>query len=609
MCGIAGYYGLKKIDDNRISQCLSLMKRRGPDSLSSKHWEQSSGKNVYLLHSRLNIIDLDHRSDQPFQTGSHWMIFNGELYNYREIKKDLTAENIHFHTESDTEVLLSAFIFWGDTAMDRCEGMWAYAVYDEDKGILTLCRDRFGEKPLYILHQEDGVYFGSEIKFIQALAEEKLTINEAQVLRYLVNGYKSLYKTGDTFFNEISEVQSATIARYFPDGAETIEKYWSPALDIDSGMSYDAAVRGVRERLIRSVELRLRSDVPLAFCMSGGVDSNALISIAKRIFNYDVHGFTIVNTDERYEERELVEYAVQELGIRHTAIPLSTDKFLEKLADLIHYHDAPVYTITYYAQWLLLEEIAKQKYRVAVSGTGADEIFSGYYDHHLFYLKEVADDKELGLLSKEAWKEHIAPIVRNPFLSDPDRFLNDPAFRDHIYLDSDEFRTYLLKPFQEEFFEMPYFRDLLRNRMFNEMFHETVPVILHEDDLNSMFYSIENRSPFLDKDLYEFSMSIPTRYLIRDGAAKALLRDAMRGIVPERILDERRKVGFNAPVFGFLDHNDEKIRKKLLKESPVFSLVRQHTITALLNKEFLPNSESKFLFNFICTKLFLEGFN
>jgi asparagine synthase (glutamine-hydrolysing) len=145
--------------------------------------------------------------------------------------------------------------------------------------------------------------------------------------------------------------------------------------------------------------------------------------------------------------------------------------------------------------------------------------------------------------------------------------------------------------------------------MLNEMFHETVPVILHEDDLNAMYFSIENRSPFLDRNLFEFSMKIPTRYLVREGAAKALLRDAMRGIVPEKILDERRKVGFNAPVFGFLEHTNEKIRKRLMEESRIFSLIRPEKILALLDKESLPNSESKFLFNFICTKLFLEGYD
>lgn len=606
MCGIAGYYGNSLILEDALNLCLSLMKRRGPDHQSYQQMEHDDGRKLYLLHSRLNIIDLDHRSDQPFRIGSKWMVFNGELYNYRELKQNLESEKVSFYTKSDTEVFLAALNHWGEKALDKCEGMWSFALYDEQTGILTLCRDRFGEKPLYIMNVDDGIYFGSEIKFIQALSGKAITVNEQQILRYLVNGYKSLYKSEETFFNEVFEVKPASFIKIFPDGKKGDSKYWKPTLNIDDGMSYKEAVIGVKERLIRSVELRLRSDVPLAFCMSGGVDSNSLISIAKRIFNFDVHGFTIVNTDTRYDEKDLVEYAVRELGIRHTSVFLSVDNFLEQLAKLIKYHDAPVYTITYYAQWLLLKEIAHQGYRVSVSGTGADEIFSGYYDHHLFYLKEISDIEDLFKISKDAWAKYILPIVRNPFLGDPDLFIRNPSFRDHIYLDANEFRTYLLRTFDEPFNEIIYTSDLLRNRMMNEMFHETVPVILHDDDLNAMYYSVENRSPFLDKSLYEFSMRVPTRHLIRDGTAKALLRDAMRGIVPDKILDERRKVGFNAPIYDFLDRCSDDVRRELMRCGPVFSVINQNSIKEMLDRDFLPNSESKFLFNFICTKLFWE---
>ena len=157
-------------------------------------------------------------------------------------------------------------------------------------------------------------------------------------------------------------------------------------------MSFEEAVAGARERLIRAVELRLRADVPLAFCMSGGVDSLALISIARNVFDYDVHGFTIVNSDARYEEQDMVEHAVERLGVRHTSIALDTEGFLPRLRELVRHHDAPVYTITYYVQWLLMQAIHEHGYRVSVSGTAADELYSGYYDHHLAYLREVHDN-------------------------------------------------------------------------------------------------------------------------------------------------------------------------------------------------------------------------
>ena len=366
-------------------------------------------------------------------------------------------------------------------------------------------------------------------------------------------------------------------------------------------MSREEATAGVRERLIRSVQLRLRADVPIAFCMSGGVDSNSLISIAKKELGYDVHGFTIASEDERYEESALVEGAVKSLGLRHTSIPTDTTNFLARLRELVRYHDAPVYTITYYAHWLLMESIAKHGYRIAVSGTAADELFSGYYDHFLAYLAETKDPA-----ARAAWIEHVKPVVRNPFLSNPDLFTADPSFRDHIYLDADGFAGYLHEPWKEPFAEATYSASTLRNRMANELFHEAVPVILHEDDLNAMYYSIENRSPFLDRSLFEWSTKIPTRHLMRDGYAKAVLRDAMRGIAPSNILDNRTKVGFNAPIFEFLNPHDSETRAQIMAPSPIWDLVRKDKVSELLDKAFLPNSQSKFLFYFLCSKMFVE---
>src|SRR5579859_1169679 len=392
------------------------------------------------------------------------------------------------------------------------------------------------------------------------------------------------------------------------DGSERTGEYWTPVVAQDGGMSRHEAVSAVRESLMRAVELRLRADVPLAFCMSGGVDSLSLISVAKRVFGYDVHGFTIVNEDERYEEQEMVDYAIRELGIRHTPVPLARDEFLPRLRALVRHHDAPVYTITYYAHWLLMEAIAQQGYRISVSGTGADELFTGYYDHHLAYLYEVREDAALHTAARGAWSEHVRPLVRNPYLQNPDLFIEDPEQREYIYLNSDRFAGYLANGWREEFREARLAPGLLRNRMLNELFHEAVPVILHEDDLNAMFFSVENRSPFLDRSLFETAASVPTQHLMRDGYAKSLLRDAMRGIVPDRIVENRRKVGFNAPLFDFLDPSDAETRAALLSASPIYELVRRDEIERLLDKDYRPNSESKFLFSFLTSKLFLEEF-
>ena len=606
MCGIAGYIGERELETSQVERCLHLMQRRGPDAQQTRHWLTPVGTHVHLLHSRLSIIDLTDRANQPFTTGSRWIAFNGELYNYVELRDSLRESGVRFATESDTEVLLRAIDARGWDVLDQCEGMWAFAVYDEADGSLTLCRDRFGEKPLYLYRDATGTYFGSEVKFITALRGRALPVNYDQVYRFLVNGYKALYKEPRTFFEGLSEVPPATTLRIEPDGTSRCWRYWHPRYDADEEMSCEEAVAGVRERLIRSVELRLRADVPLAFCMSGGVDSNALIAIAKRVLGYDVHGFTIANADARYEEEALVADAVQQLGVRHTSVPVTVTDFLPRLRELVAHHDAPVYTITYYAHWLLMQSIADRGYRVSVSGSAADELFSGYYDHFLAYLHDVHDNPGLYQAERRAWVRHVKPVVRNPYLQNPDLFVDNPGLRDHVFLNADRFATALTVEWSEPFSEHRYTGQLLRNRMLNELFHESVPVILHEDDLNAMYYSIENRSPFLDRELFEFCSRVPTRHLVRDGRAKAVLRDAVRGIAPDAIVDNRRKVGFNAPIFSFLDVHDPAVRTSLLADSPVFDHVRRECIEEMLCKPELANSESKFLFSFVATKIFLE---
>lgn len=603
MCGIAGYVGSSAKSTQRITAVLNTMKRRGPDSCNHKSWD-----NLYFLHTRLSIIDLDPRAHQPFYAKGHWMIYNGELYNYRELRLSLESEGVTFATQSDTEVLLHVLIQWGWKGLDRCEGMWAFAVYDESDKSITLCRDRFGEKPLYYLENAEGFYFASEVKSIQAFYNQPLHINHDHLYRYLINGYKSLYKKPLSFFKDIAEVPPGTTLRIEATGRKTETRYWTPTFNQNATMSFEEAVQGTRERLFQSMNIRLRADVPLAFCMSGGVDSNALISIAKRIFGYDVHGFTISNTDSRYEEQDLVDQSVQELKIRHTLVKLETTDFLMKLRTLILQHDAPVYTITYFTHWLLMERMAREGYRIAVSGTAADELFSGYYDHHLAYLYEIRNDSALHAQSKASWMRYIQPIVRNPYLKDPDLFIKNPRERRHIYLNSEEFESFMTKPWHEAFTETPFTEDLLRNRMLNEIFHEATPVILHEDDLNAMYFSIENRSPFLDRHLFEFSQTIPTRHLMRDAYTKVILRESVRDIVPWSVLENRRKVGFNAPLFSLLDVANSDTRNYLLADSPIFEHVKRDAISELLKREALPNSESKFLFNFINAKIFLEEF-
>jgi asparagine synthase (glutamine-hydrolysing) len=608
MCGFAGYFGTRELPDSTIERCLELMRHRGPDAAGCRRFENAAGSRAYLLSTRLDIIDLDTRSDQPLQVGKGCLSYNGELYNYVELREELARAGYAFRTTSDTEVLGAVIDQHGFEGLDRCEGMWAFAHYDTTNGTLALCRDRFGEKPL-ILHRDDtGLYWGSETSFIFELLGRPLEPDLDHLRRYLVNGYRSLYKQSATFFKGLAELEPATLLRLDETGKTVAARYWTAPVDAAEEMTYDEAVSSVRDHVLRAVELRLRADVPLAFCMSGGVDSLSLISVAKRIFSYDVHGFTVVNEDERYAEQDIVDHAVKELGLRHTPVTLGTDGFLDKLRAIVAHRGAPLYTISYFAHWLLMQAIADAGYRVSVSGSAADELFSGYYDHHLAYLYDMRGSGKLHESALRAWRRHVLPSVRNPYLQNPDLFVANSSERDYLYLNAEEFRSYLRNGWFEPFVEKRYAGSLLRSRMLNELFYESVPPILHEDDLNAMSFSIENRSPYLDRDLFELTSRIPTRHLMRDGYAKALLRDAMRGIAPDLVIENRRKVGFNAPIHALLDPRDAETRATLLADGPIYEHVRKEAILPLLDKEFLPNSESKFLFNFVNAKLFLEEF-
>ena len=602
MCGIAGFVGQREIDRNTIDLTLNLMSRRGPNHCDVYEHVSGSGRRVYLLHSRLSVIDPDARSNQPFRIDQHVMAFNGEIYNYVELADNLKGTR---RTDGDTEVLLQTLIDYPD-ALDRLDGMWAFAWFNETSGTLKLCRDRFGEKPLYVAKTDAGVYFGSEIKFILQLMNRTPSVNTNHLFRYLINGYRSLFKTHDTFLNDIRHVPAASVITIDADGKINESKYWSPQVCPEDSMDMQSCVRMTQAALIQSVERRLRADVPLAFCLSGGIDSNALVAIAKRVCGYDVHGFTIVNDDPRYDERPMVRHAVEQLNLRHQSVPVTADDFLERLDRLIAYHDGPVCTMTYYAHHLLLQAIANAGYRVSVSGTGADELFSGYFDHHNAYLYQAHKTNTGYKTARANWERYIQPIVRNPRLRDADLFIGSPDCRDYIYLNADEFRQVLHTQWNEPFQETHYTDDLLRNRMLNELFQETAPPILHADDLNAMYHSVENRSPYLDRSLFEVAASIPTRHLIQHGSAKAVLREAVREWVPHEILDNRTKIGFNVSINSLLDLNAPATRAWLTADGPINAYIDRDVISTWFDQPDIPNSIGKFLFNFINVKLFLD---
>lgn len=605
MCGIAGSIGKPLIGDSTIDKTLALMFNRGPDHQAAVRFSQGD-THVVLLASRLSIIDLDDRSNQPFSIGDWTIVYNGEIYNYLELRQELKDRGVVFRTDSDTEVLLQSYIHWGEDCVQRFEGMWAFAIFNQRSGLLFLSRDRFGEKPLYYMETNEGFYFASQTSILRQLCGREFTINDQQVLRYLVNGYKSLYKGNETFFLGVEEVPFATNLVVTGEGKKNQYRYWQPEYRPDSAISRADAIEGTRHWLLESIRLRLRSDVPLAFCLSGGVDSASLVSIAAKHFGQSLETFSIISDDERYNEEDNIDATLSDIGSPNHKIRLSPDTSLDDLAQLIEYHDAPIYTIAYYIHSKLSKAINERGLRVSFSGTSADELFTGYFDHFNFYLYEMRDSPHFAEYLAD-WNDGPGRYVRNPYLRNPTVFIENPDLRDHIYLNAPEFGEYLVNPFSEAFSETHFCEPVLRRRMLNELFHESTPAILHEDDLNSMFYSVENRSPFLDSRLFSFAYSIDTEHLIQDGYGKHILREAVGGILNDDVRLDRRKKGFNAPVTSIVDFDDPEVREFLLDpQAKVFEYVDRNKIGQLVKHLPQSNSYSKFMFNFVNLRLFLQ---
>ena len=610
MCGIAGYIGKRFIEKKIIDNLFVSMNNRGPDFKDYKQFISKSSENINLFHSRLSIIDLNKRSNQPFVFKNYVLIFNGEIYNHIEIKKKLKKKyGAKFSTQSDTEVLIQAYHYLGIKFLDLLEGMWSFAIYDKKLCKLILSRDRFGEKPLYYVKTSDGFYFGSEINYLKILISDNLKVKISDVKNFLSLGYKAIDKFDLTFFEKLKKVKPSNYLT-LEKNVLSKKKYWNLKYNPNFKISDKEIIDTFSNKFDLSIEKQLRADVETAFYLSGGVDSNSICSSSSKLLNRKFKTFSIVDSDIRYNEKKRIYLANQQLKSKNFSLAinkLSSENNLEKLKDIVSYHGKPVITISSVIQNLLNESIKKNNIKVCIGGIGADEFLTGYYDHHLFYLKQINKTPKY-LESLKNWNKFIKGFVRNPYLKEKNYILKNKNFRSHILeTNKDIYRYFYNKSHINTFKETHYSNDVLRNRMLNEIFHETLPVLLDQEDLNCMHHSIENRSPFLDRKLTEFIFTIPTPSLIKNGYTKYILRKSMEGKVDKRILYNRRKMGFNAALNSLISIKNSNLKNFVLeKKSPIYDLVDIEKIKGLFSKRNLKNSESKFLFSLISCKIFLE---
>ena len=607
MCGIAGFIGNKLISETRVNKTLDIMKNRGPNFSKHIYYEFSNKLIINLLHSRLSIIDLHERSNQPLQIENDIIIFNGEIYNARELTQNLKQKNIELKTQSDTEILLKYYQLYGENCVNYFEGMWSFAIFNIKTKKLFLSRDRFGEKPLYYYKNKDGFFFGSETKFIRCLSGENFEINKKRINKFLSFGYKSLFKDNESYFKNIENLPKSF--NFIIDDKINVssKKYWSPKLEINNSLTTDEASKQIQDLLIKSTEMRMRSDVPISFCLSGGVDSGALASIAVKKLNRKISTFSIIDIDERYNEKNKIEKVLYDLKTDHEYIQLDKKNFIEDLKKLTLYHDGPVLTLSQFIHSKLMSSISSKNIKVAISGTAADEIFTGYYEHFLLHLNYIKKENNFNL-NQELWKKNILPHIRNEKLKNLNLYIEDNKTRDHIYDGYLENCHVLVDPEQYQFNEEDYKTDLFSNRRLNELFHEITPSILHNEDLNAMCNSVENRSPYLDKDLVNFCFSIPPDLLIQKGYGKYLLRNSMKDILIDEVRLDYQKKGFNCSIDTLLDFSDPQITNYLKEDSEIFEYVNKEKMEKLLKSGLKDNRLSKFIFTFLTCKQFLDNY-
>ena len=610
MCGILGIISKDQNKSIDISAVNKLMYNRGPDQ-QGDYKVKNKNFEVNLFSSRLKIQDLNDRSNQPYKFKNLVLIFNGEIYNYREIRKELEFKGRKFLTTSDTEVLIQSYDEWGLDCIKKLNGMWGFCIYDKLNEKIILSRDFFGEKPLFFSFKNNEFIFGSEINYLFFFNKNLNKINDYKIGDYLINGYKSLFKNNETYFEDINFVEPGSIIELNLKNFSLRKNKINPFLKVTVSKNHDNNYKLAKEIFLSEYEKRLRSDVPISFCLSGGIDSSALVSIAKKEFNLNPYCFSIISEDLRYNEFENINFLKKklDLNVKFIKIPkLSLENFVENCKKLINYRCSPISTISYYIHSYISKACSDKNFKVIMSGTGADEIFTGYYDHTLFYLNEIKDDNkykdELTL-----WKKFTQPKIRNPIL-DLKNFQTNPYLRDHLYNDIKSMNKIFNIKKYNKFSEINYDRNNLKNRMKNELFHESVPVILFEDDSNSMMHSIENRSPFLSINLVNFINSLNVELYMDKGYTKNILRKILQEYLPDKVRLDRKKVGFNASILDVVDINYENFSSLIKKNYFMRKNLNMDKFLFLKNrKRNISNSESKLLFNIINTCIFYDTFS
>tara|TARA_B110000238_G_scaffold154186_1_gene166585 strand:+ start:2961 stop:4835 length:1875 start_codon:yes stop_codon:yes gene_type:complete len=617
MCGVAGFLGLQKLSPkkDKIKKVLNIMKNRGPDS--SGHYETNLTKNISLnlLHSRLSVIDPETRSSQPFTDENGALIFNGMIYNFIEVRKKLEKKKIKFQTKSDTEVLLKFLNIYGEDKLSMLDGMWSFAYYNFKKKKLIISRDRFGEKPLYFYKDKKKLLFGSNADYIINLTDQKFKLDKKKLELYLKFGFRNLYNNKDytSLFKNIYSIKPGTYLEINEKLKFKEKYYWNPlSIKINKKLNYTYEKKKLFVEYKNIIRQQTISDFPVACLLSGGVDSSSIASIAAKYYlKNKLHCFSIKTEDPDYDESKMILKTVKKYKLKHTFVNVKNNNQynLNILKDIIYQTGDFVPTTSWLMYSHMCRVIKKKKHKVILTGTGGDEIFAGYYSHHLHYLKSILNDKKKFKIKYDEWFKLVTPFIRSKDLKDFNQYKSninkiDPSKTEYIHIKK-YFKTYK----NEKTIKTKYFKNFLKNELYKELMFSSLPPQVIATDNISMYHGLESRCPLLSHKLYNLSFSFPGDFLIRKGYNKAIFRDSLNTCVDNEILSNREKIGFFTRIDKFFDFRKKSLQKFILQNSFVNNLINVNSVRKLLLKEQKDNQECHLIFGILNTILLLKKYS
>lgn len=584
MCGIAGgWWSNPEHAVKRVPMALKKIKHRGPDDDGYQLYP-IGGAAIALGHTRLSIIDLSSAGHQPMHSrdGRWAIVFNGEVYNYRELRTQLQGMGHRFHTDSDTEVLLAAWSEWGVNCLPRLVGMFAFAVLDKTQATLTCVRDAFGIKPFFYSAADGQFAFASELPALLELLPGQPDLNWQRSYDYLVHGdYDS---NADTFYEGVHHLESGHWLQInaITGQVKSPQRWWYPVTQEKKGWKFEDAVEQVREQFLQNIRLHLRSDVPLGAALSGGIDSSAVVCAMRHVEpDLPINTFSFIAEGSDVNEEHWVDRVNAHVGAIPHKVRMTSEELVRDLDDMIRAQGEPFGSTSIYAQYRVFKLASENGITVTLDGQGADEMLAGYIGYpgqRIRSLLETGESKELfefwnnwakwpGRSRMLAAKYFISEVTNGRLYEVLRKIDGKPTVPDWINAGILlEKGVKLHKPRAKPISQIKGRRVI--DELGLSLSKRGIASLLRHGDRNSMRFGIESRVPFLTIELAEMLLSMPESYLIsQDGQTKDVFRKAMRGIVPDDVLNRKDKVGFATDerkiLHGMRDLITSKVKENL----------------------------------------------